>query len=396
MFSGRVPASLDPGPWARRLQALTAAGRSLLDLTDHNPTDIGLGDPLAGWLRTLSSPDARAASRRYAPHAAGLATAREAVAAYYADHGATISPGQVILTAGTSEAYAHAFRLLADAGDAFLAPRPSYPLFEPLATAEAVRLVPYPLRHQAGVWQLDLTAVAPARGLIVVHPNHPTGSSPTIEEARAVAGLCAREAMALIADEVFLDSMANGPRAATLAPSFATLADFGPLTLVFSGLSKVCGLPQLKCGWIVVTGPAALRDPAIERLAWLADAFLSVNLPVQLALPSLLAERHAFQRAVRARVVENRAFLAAAIGHLPRVELLEADGGWSAVVTLPAERADEEWALAMLEHDVVVHPGYFYDFEEPGRLVLSLLPRPERFAEAVSRIARVVRESSGD
>ncbi|MGH7724949.1 MAG: pyridoxal phosphate-dependent aminotransferase [Candidatus Eiseniibacteriota bacterium] len=422
MFSARVPESLEPGPWARRRAALERSGRPLLDLTDHNPTNLGLHDPEDGGLRALASEEVRAGSLRYAPDPMGFVGAREAIAAYCAEHGASVSPAQILLTAGTSEAYAHAFRLLADPGESFLVPRPSYPLFEPLAAAEAVRLRSYPLRYEARRgWRFDLAAMRAAfesdvrsearsgvdgatRGLVVVHPNHPTGSSPTRDEANELAAFCARANIALIADEVFLDSHDDGPRAGEVAPSFAALADAasaasasagadGPLTLVFSGLSKVCGWPQLKCGWIVVTGPQAVRDAALERLAWIADTFLTVATPVQFALPAILAGREAFQRNVCARIRENRAALDATLERLPECGRLETDGGWSAVVTFPPERSDEEWALALLELEVVVHPGYFYDFEEPGRIVLSLLPPPDRFAEGLDRISSLVRKS---
>lgn len=398
MFAGRVPASLAPGPWARRLERLVADGRPLLDLTDHDPTHAGL-DYLDA---ALLAPLAGRAALDHTPSARGLLRAREAVAAHYATRGLAVDPAHIVLVASTSEAYAHAFRLFGDPGGRFLAPAPGYPLCEPLAAAEAVVLDRYPLVRAGddGVapWQVDLDAFARAqpgaRGVIAVHPNHPTGSFLARDEAAALAALCAAHGVPLLADEVFAefhDAAAPGARPlAALHPSFVD--EDAATTLVFGGLSKTCGLPQLKLGWIIAAGPPAARDEVLARLEWLADAFLSVGGPVQHALPALLAAAPRFQAAVRSRVATNRAALATALAaHVPGASLLPADGGWSAVVALPEGRDDEAWALALLEHEVVVHPGYFYDFPEPGRLVLSLLLPLDRFERALVHLAAVAR-----
>lgn len=391
MFAGRVPASLEPGPWARRLARLRAEGRPLIDLTDHDPThhDLAAHDP--DLLAALARPGGLA----HAPDPRGLASAREAVAEHYAARGLAVDPAQVVLTASTSEAYAHAFRLFGGPDDRFLAPRPGYPLCDPIAAAEAVRIERYPLAVSDGAWRVDLPAFAAAlpgaRGAIVVHPNHPTGSFLAQDEAQAMAGACAERGVPLVVDEVFAEF--HDPAAPGARPAGALRASFvdesGALTLTLAGLSKTCGLPQLKLGWIVVAGPPALRDAALGRLEWLADTFLSVGGPVQRALPDLLAAGPRFRSVTAARVAANRAALAAAVAGLPGASLLPADGGWSAVLALPPGRDDETWALALLEHDVVVHPGYFYDFAEPGRIVLSLLPHPDRFARALSHLSAV-------
>ncbi len=390
-FSSRVPDSLEPGPWARRLEQLRAQGRRLLDLSDHNPTTAGLAG--VDSLDALRAP----AGLVYAPSAAGLAAARAAIALYYLERGIEVDPASIILTASTSEAYAQAFRLLCDPGEAFLVPAPSYPLFEALAQAEGCRVETYPLRISDGAWHLEIAGMPSThavRAVVAVNPNHPTGSFLTHGEASALRATCAGASAALIADEVFADydmswGRPPGELAHTLLQSPEDSAG-GPLTLVLSGLSKVCGLPQLKLGWIIVQGPPDLAREALERLEWLADTFLSVGGPVQHALPMLLAGRARFQDSVRARVARNRAALAAAIATMPEAQVLPADGGWSAVIALPPGRSDEEWALALLEHDVVVHPGYFYDFDEPGRIVVSLLPAPAVFAVALTRLTAIV------
>ena len=302
-----------------------------------------------------------------------MLSAREAVCAYYAERGASVSAEQVVLTSSTSEAYSLVFKLLCDPGDTVLVPRPSYPLFDALAAAEGVRLVGYD------------APVEDARAIVVVNPNHPTGLFTTREEAAALRTV----GPPLIVDEVFADFPYFGGRPATSLTTSFLRERPGPLEFVFSGLSKVCGLPHAKLGWIVVRGPDLERSDALERLHWLADAFLSVGQPVQRALGGLLAERARFQGAVRARVARNRGALAKAVESLPGAELLPMDAGWTAVLALPGERTDEEWALALLEHDVIVHPGYFYGFDEPGRLVVSLLQPPRTFDAAVAALFAV-------
>ncbi len=352
----------------------------------------------ASVLRALADPRAL----RYQPEPLGLPEARAAVAAYYAARGLAVAPARIALTASTSEAYAHAFRLLCRPGEAFLVPRPSYPLFEPLAAAEGCRVATWPLTLDAGAWRVDRAGLAAAadaapdaRALVAVNPNHPTGSFLTRDEAAWLAAFCAERELALISDEVFGDFHGDfGRPAEGLALSLwppADEAEAGPLTLVFSGLSKVCGLPQLKLGWIAVGGPADVAQEALDRIEWLADTFLSVAQPVQHALPALLAGRGAFQQAARGRVARNREALVQALAALPGASLLPADGGWSAVCALPPVRSDEEWALALLEHDVIVHPGYFYEIDAPARVVVSLLPEPAVFDAALDRLAAVAR-----
>lgn len=403
-FSSRVPESLEPGPWARRLAQMRGLGRPLIDLTDHNPTtaDLGYLEGLSLLLALSNS-----GGRVYAPSAAGLESARQAVAIYYQDRGHLVDPSQVVLTSSTSEAYAHLFRLLCDPGEAILVPRPGYPLFDALARAEGCRVVTYPLRFRDGAWRLDIDSLIAilretpdARAIVTVNPNHPTGSCLTIAEATSLWAACELHDLAFISDEVFDDyRAADGRDPAGLVQSFTgdSLSPFAirtPLRFVLSGLSKVCGLPQAKLGWIVVVGPptiggSELGDAALERLEWLADTFLSVGGPIQSALPALLAGRARFQDEVKARVARNRAALVAALAPMPNAQVLPADGGWSAVIALDPVKSDEEWALALLEHDVIVHPGYFYDFDEPGRIVVSLLPAPAGFDVALTRLTAV-------
>jgi aspartate/methionine/tyrosine aminotransferase len=262
-----------------------------------------------------------------------------------------------------------------------------------------VKLVPYELRYD-GRWRIDAGEIARlagprTRAIILVSPNNPTGSVTLASEAREIEQLAGERGIAIVSDEVFGDfitapseASARGMLAASphhiLSPTLAGARD--ALTFVLSGLSKVAGLPQLKLGWIAAAGPERLVTEALDRLEWITDAFLSVGGPAEQALPQLLATRHAFQSRAQGRITTNRARLAAALASRPDFELLNADGGWSAVIRLPRTRSEEEWCLALLDRGVLVHPGHFYDFPDEAYIVVSLLPEASAFAEAAERI----------
>jgi aspartate/methionine/tyrosine aminotransferase len=386
VHSRRLPASAEPNAWFTRLAARRASGARLLDLTEANPTRVGL-DPLSDdLLAALADP----ASKAYEPDPRGLLAAREAVAAYYARRGETLSAEQVILTSGTSESFAHLLRLLVDPGGSVLVPSPGYPLFEPIAAVEGVRAVGYRLEC-GSQWRLDLPSVerglaAGGRAVVVVHPNPPAGRALTPDEWEAIETMCAARGAALVVDEVFSD-YAWDPA----APRFASRVGARSVpTFVLNGLSKTCGLPQLKLGWIVVAGPEDDIRTAIAGLEWLADLFLSVGTPVQQALPRILSECGGFQSRMRARLRANLASLDARTAREPRVARLPAEGGWSCALQLPGTRDDERWALDLLERDVVVHPGHFYELEVGACVVPGLIAPPEVFTAALDRIAETI------
>jgi aspartate/methionine/tyrosine aminotransferase len=383
MFSARTRWDLTANRLAALSARLRAAGTAVLDLTETNPTRVGL--PAApDVLAPLADPAALA----YEPDPRGLASARAAVSDDYARRGARVEPGRLVLTASTSEAYAFLFKLLCDPGDEVLVPRPSYPLFDYLAGLEGVAVRSYPLAYD-GEWRIDLRALeaevsARTRAVIVVSPNNPTGSFVKADEAAALHALAARTGLALIADEVFADYAWAGGAAQTLA------VDGPALAFALGGLSKSCGLPQLKLAWIAAAGPAVLRTEALARLEMIADTYLSVGTPVQRAAPVLLARAPALRAPISARVAANLSALRRRVAG-SAATLLEPQGGWSAVLRIPATLGEEERVLALLAHEhVLVHPGYFFDFPHEAFLVLSLLPRPVEFEEAVARLLRVL------
>ena len=379
MTSRRVPLGVEPNAWSRRRQARLEAGERLLDLSDFDPTRAGLS-PLASAQAALAA----LAPAVHRPEPAGSASARAAVAAALADRGARVTPERIVLTSSTSGAYAQLFRLLADPGERVLGPVPGYPLIEPIARAEGVRYAGYPLRYD-GAWRLDREALERAargaRALVVIEPSHPTGAVLDPDDRAFVVALARRERLAIVADEVFGDFPAPGAE-----PPATWLNERSTLTFVLGGLSKRCGLPHLKLGWIVVDGPDRERRDALAGLDWLADLFLSVASPVQAALPALLDLRHAFGARVRERVRTNLAALDALAGRRPELSRLPLAGGWSAVLRVPAWRGDEAWALALLERGVSIHPGALYDFVEHQHLVASLIVEPAVMAEGLARL----------
>ena len=339
--------------------------RPFIDLTGSNPTRAGFSwpDDLLGALV-----DERALS--YEPDPRGVLSARVAVADYQ-----QVPAEQVLLTASTSEAYSYLFKLLANPGDEILAPRPSYPLFEFLAGLESVRIVQYPLFYDHG-WCMDTGALEAlitgrTRAIVIVNPNNPTGSYLKHRELQALEAICAKHDLALISDEVFAD-FALGEDQGDLVRCAARVAQVPAFSL--GGLSKACGLPQLKLGWIVSNSPAAL-----ERLELIADTFLSVSTPVQVALPRLLESRYSIQGQIMDRLRAN-------LRVVP--EPLKVEGGWAAVIRMPGVKTDEDWVLDLLEaHDVLVHPGFFYDFPAGGvHIVVSLLTPEADFARGAARI----------
>jgi alanine-synthesizing transaminase len=378
VFSRRTAWNIIANPIADALAARRRAGLPVLDLTETNPTRVGLPYPE----REIRAALADARLLRYEPTPFGHATARRAVAEYH-----QVSPEQVVLTASTSEAYGYLFKLLADAGDRVLVPAPSYPLFDYLAGLEQIEPVPYPCRLEGGEWFIDFDALEAAwdagtRAVLTVSPNNPTGALLHEDEAARLLALCAARHAALIADEVFADPAA--PTAPTRVRSLAGRED--ALVFVLSGLSKTCLLPQLKAAWILASGPAGLCREALARLEIVADTYLSVNTPVQVALPELLGLRERIRRPLRDRLATNRGALERALKGTAAT-LLPCDGGWSAVLRVPREPDEQTRVLRLIEDGVVVHPGFFFDFPTDGFLVVSLLAAPEALARGAALLA---------
>jgi aspartate/methionine/tyrosine aminotransferase len=380
MFSDRTNWKLTRNRLTEALEEVRASGGRVLDLTLSNPTRAGLRYDEARILQSLASPQAM----DYDPQPLGLPGARAAVAAYYGSRPGVrhFDPERLILTTSTSEAYSFVFRLLCNPGDELLVPKPSYPLFEFLADLQDVRLAPYPLIYDHG-WQMDFPSLEKAvtkrtRGVVVVHPNNPTGSYVHEHEQEALNSFCREHKVAIIADEVFLDYAHNG------APERSFAANQDVLTFTLSGVSKISALPQMKVAWIATSGPAEEVEAAQARLEVISDTYLSMNAPIQWAVPALLEQRKSIQQQLLDRVLENLAELDRQLAGQKACQRLAVEGGWYSVLRIPVTQTDEELAVDLLRRkSVLVHPGHFYDFPSDGYLVLSLITAPSEFSEAV-------------
>jgi len=386
MFSDRTNWRLSSNRFTQALEEARLDGNKILDLSASNPTRIGLRYDESAILGSLASPK----SIDYDPQSKGLRAAREAVANYYRDeHAAHLDPEHLVLTSSTSEGYSYVFGLLCNPGDELLVPKPSYPLFDFLADLEDVKLVPYPLIYDHG-WQMDFPslerAVTPrTRGVVVVHPNNPTGSYVQAHELALLNAFCRRHGLALIVDEVFLDYVHDGKKRRTFA------ANEDVLTFTLSGLSKISALPQMKVAWAAASGPRGEVDTAMSRLEVIADTYLSMNAPMQWAMPVLLQQRHSIQQQLLDRVLANLAELDRQLAAQKTCGRLNVEGGWYAVLRVPVTRSDEDLAIEVLkEKSVLVHPGHFYDFPGEGHLVLSLIAPEEDFRQGIRGVLELL------
>lgn len=382
MFSSRTQWKLSRNRLTEILEKLHASGTSIVDLTSSNPTHCGFEYDSKAIVEAFRQPQ----MLDYDPQAKGLLSARRAVADYYLhDHNVSLDPESICLTTSTSEAYSFVFRLLCNAGDEVLVPKPSYPLFEFLSDLQDVKLVPYSLEY-AHSWFIDFQslerAVTPrTRAILLVHPNNPTGSYLRREEVDRLSQICRARQLALIVDEVFLDYSFTPDCPFSLASNQACL------TFTLSGLSKISALPQMKVAWVAVSGPEGQTHVALQRLEVIADTYLSLNSPSQLAFPTLLAQRSAIQPQIRNRVLQNRAEIEAQLLRQSGISLLDAQGGWYAIFKLPPGASDEAFAIRLLqEHHTLVHPGHFYDFPADNFVVVSLITPTPAFRQGLSSL----------
>jgi alanine-synthesizing transaminase len=384
VFSSRVPADLGPNRLTEAVRARKASGRPLIDLTESNPTRAGLIYPA-----DLLEPLGGARGLDYEPSPLGSVDARRAIAADYARQGIPVSPDRIVLTASTSDGYSLLFKLLADAGDEVLVPRPSYPLFDYLTRLDLVVTRYYDLEID-GSWSIDFASVERAisprtRAVLVVSPNNPTGSFISAADLDRLAAICAARHIAIVADEVFADYELE-PGAAGRAGHVTRREDV--LSFALGGLSKSVGLPQVKLGWMVVGGSDVVVSAALERLELVSDTYLAVSTPAQLAAGELLERGAIVRTQIRARIASNYQALRTAVAGVPSCCVLPGEGGWYAVLRVPSLESEEDLVVRLVADGVLTHPGYFFDFPRESYLIVSLLPTEASFADGVMRVLR--------
>ena len=385
MFSRRTGWRIAVNRFTEAQREVDAAGREVLDLTVSNPTRAKLMVDLEHDQQEIARVLADSRIADYDPQPKGLVVARESVSAYYREKQLKVDAESVILTTSTSEGYSYVFQLLCDPGDEILVPKPSYPLFEFLADLQDVKLVPYPLLYDDG-WQLDLPSVERAatertRAIVLVHPNNPTGSYVKSQERLSLNDFCRTRGLALIVDEVFLDY----PLESQGSESFVINSD--ALTFTLSGVSKISGLPQMKLAWVATSGPADIAGEGLARLEVIADTYLSMSAPVQLAAHAMMDQRRRIQPALQQRTRKNLQELDRLLAEQKSCTRLRVESGWYVVLRVPATRTDEDLVISLLrECSVLVHPGHFYDFPTDGYLVVSLITPELEFREGMQRI----------
>jgi alanine-synthesizing transaminase len=385
-FSSRLPESLEPNDFTTIIETKKASGEKILDLTQSNPTAAGFS---FAPIKTL--PQLHGVEDLYQPSAKGMPCARDAIKRYYqTNHHGMVNSDDLLLTASTSEAYSFLLKLLTEPGDEILIPAPSYPLFDFLATLENVRPTRYMLReNDSGQWRIDLNSLEQqisnlTRAIVVVNPNNPTGSYMTGKELQQLALLCQTHEMALIVDEVFLDYRASG----SSTDSCSAVTNTAALTFTLSGFSKILALPQAKLSWIHVNGPAELKEMAKQRLEFIADTYLSVSSMIQQAAASLFSSQKVVQQEILARIRVNETLLHSQLER----SVCHREGGWYAIINLPETIGDEQCCLDLLKKfSVIIHPGFFYDFAEDNRIIVSLITPVEDFRRGLLLLATYIK-----
>lgn len=441
-LSKRLPRDLTPSPFFEELERAKSEAAPFIDMTVSSPVRVGLPVEL-----DVAVDSARQMFGHWSPDASGWRESREAVARYYKERGGNFTPNQILVTASTSEAYSVLFKAFCNPGDVVLTPMPGYPLLDTLAQLEHLECAPYFLKlvrdsrrenvqemssfeesfrsRSISALQKDfrfvldtdslLTAPEKARILLLVSPHNPTGHIVSLQEWNEVVRFCEENGLVLVVDEVFGDygfshevkrswqylrHEVRGPRSDEdcISGDDSDYFDCGGNDLVFApvdgpkcpifwlnGLSKAVGAPQLKFGWMAFYAPRDQFEKIRAALEFVEDAYLSASSCAQALATPLLAQSADYESKVVARLKRNWNVLQAAF---PSKYCPWVLGGWYTVLHLGDD--DEELTLRLLrEQHVLVQPGFFFDFEEDGWIVISLLQEESQFAEAIRRISQI-------
>ncbi len=386
-FSSRTDWSTEDNELSRAAALLRQDNIPILDLTVSNPTKCGFQYLKADLLQTLTD----SKNLNYDPDPRGLASAREIICRYYERRGIRVTPDRVFITAGTSEAYSFIFKLLFETGDFLLAPQPSYPLLDYLASLHDIGIKRYALSPQKN-WEINLAGhyelkETDPKAVLIVNPNNPTGNYLHAPELAELNIFCKNRNTAIISDEVFFDFPLTENRPAS---AVSCAGNRHSLAFTLSGISKILGLPQMKFSWIVVSGPEELAKEAVKRLEVISDTYLSASTPAQNAAAAWFSNESIIQAEILQRIRNNYLTLQNHFGQGGAVRLFPVQAGWHAPLQLPSRHTDEEWACMLLEKTrALAHPGYLFDFSEGSFLVLSLIIPENQFREGVEKIKSV-------
>jgi alanine-synthesizing transaminase len=385
MFSKRFDYNIEENNLSKLLNEKKSAGVKILDLTESNPTNAGFDYNETGILSSIAKPE----SMRYVPNSKGLESAREAVSQYYREKSIAVDADNIFLTSSTSEAYSFIFKLLTDSNEEVLIPSPSYPLFSFIAEMESVNIKYYNLIYSDNkLWEIDFESINSqltknTKAIILVNPNNPTGNFVKLKEINLLLKICKENNIALICDEVFMDYILEAERNNTFSLAGINYA----LTFTLSGLSKICGLPQMKLSWIVISGPDKECEEAKAKMEIITDTYLSVGTPIQHAVSNLLIGKEFIQTQIKERISRNYEYIKSISAGGNYFKLFGTEGGWYSVLKIQKKINEETLAFELLDKkDVYIHPGYFFDLKEEGYIVVSLLTPEEKFKEGIKRI----------
>ncbi len=373
----------ETNPLYRERDALLAQGKKVIDLVSGNVHRHGILYPPEIVEAALK--DAAEQARIYKPDPLGQPTSREAISRSYREEGLSIPAEQIVLTPGTGLSYWYAFKLFSEPGDEILSPRPTYPLFDAIATLAGVRMIDYRLR-EADRWAIDLdhleSQITPrTRAIILISPHNPTGAIASEEEVARLAEIATRHRLPIISDEVFSPFLFRQDRLPRPAAANA------PLVLTLNGFSKMLALPGMKIGWIALSGEAPLVRKALAALETISDTFLPVNEIAQFAVPALFEGAKAFLPAYRSAIRDRARLATDLLSRSSRLSFIAPEGGFYLTVRINDPKADEEEvALNLLRrHSLLLHPGFFYDLEPP-HLVLSFVSEPSLLQTAMEKL----------
>ena len=386
MFSKRTQWTTIPNRISLLVEQKRRRGETIIDLTESNPTICGFDYPEKEILSALSQESVM----KYKPEPRGLLQAREALSAYYTSFGIYINPEQIVFTSSTREAYSFLFKLLCNVGDNVLIPRPSYPLLEFLSQINDIEPKQYRLIYD-GEWHIDFESLKMnltnrTKAILLVHPNNPTGSYITQKEFDEICNLAAEHQCAIIIDEVFLPYSINSDN----PKQYILEIPDSVLTFSLNGISKLIGLPQLKLSWIIIQGNSQFRAEVLNRLDILTDTFLSVNTPVQFALPTLLKYAPDIQKQILSRIRSNYTSLLNCFAQ-SKGSILNTEGGWYGILKLPQKQSDEDLILEFLmKANILLFAGHLFELEQHSTVITSLLPPTNTLQEALREIFHIV------